>query len=162
MYEALLTQSSSFLLVTMANLCDQLEHNKSAWGTFLPLCKTPDHVDSYWIVWISPIKFRRAAVNVTVGQIFQQAFFFHSVFHSLPWWYPKTTLLHLQIGFAYSWLLQKTVSMDISWSNPICMFLFICTDWVTTCQVLIAHFNKSSKYVWFYCLLLPRHQLWSM
>lgn len=81
----------------------------------------------------------------------------------LPWCYPNITLSHLQIGFAYSsWLLQKTVSMNISWSNPICIFLFIYTHWVTACQVPTAHFNKSSKYVWFYCLLLPQHQLWSM
>lgn len=32
----------------------------------------------------------------------------------------------------------------ISHSNPICMLLFICTDWVASCQILAAHFNKSS------------------
>lgn len=155
----LLHKYSQFSVVSVKH---SLNTSKICMGNLFALMRNSRSC-GFQLKWLDfAVKFHQATVNVTARQIFQRASFFHSVFHSLPWCYPNIALSHLQIGFAYSWLLQKTVSTNISWSNPICMFLFIYTDWVTACQVLTAHFNKSSKYVWFYCLLLPRHQLWSM
>lgn len=48
---------------------------KSAWGTFSPSPKTPDHMDSYWNEWILPVTFRSATVNMTsplVGTTFDE------------------------------------------------------------------------------------------
>lgn len=103
-----------------------------------------------WITVFCQQQIRQATVNETSRQLF-----FYFVFHLLPWCYPTICLLLAITKDCFHEYFLKQSHLYI----PVYLLY---TDWVTACQVPTAHFNKSSKYVWFYCLLLPQHQLWSI